>query len=638
MKITKLRIRNFRSIRSLDLDLDDTTVFIGPNNTGKTAILDTVRIALSRRWGQRGTGFTEYDVHCPAPDGDPRTLPPVAIEIVFEEPDAGAWPDDMVAALEDIMTIGANKRNEVTLRLGCAWSVEAETFEPSWEFLDAAGNPLSGKAQRATNLSGFFGYLPLFWLGALRDAADEFSPRSQHWGRLLRSVRIPDELEAEVKGILDALDVRLLAADARLGQIADTIGQATNVAEGDTPGSAQLRMLPMNMWDLLSRAGVVLRNENIRPWLPLAHHGQGLQSLSVIFLFEAAVAQQLSENERIGMEPIFAIEEPEAHLHPQAARMLWERISALPGQKLVTTHSPYFVQHVPLHNLRIVRLREGCTEISFISRRVVSTLPWTAEVAVLATGAAPMLERDPETNHVASKAWVPQVIADRLAHCWNEDTQAAAMRAEVMELRHACRTLVSADDETELAIMGRRIRGEIFFARRWILVEGQSEYLLLHALGRAMDWLLDQHGVAVIDFQNNGNAGIYPALADALGIPWHMITDGDAESEKFKEQILKRGFTEADIAGRFTTLPSPNNLEDQIFSDGHEGLLRNILADMGSVNAKTCPLDEFRGRLKNSKLAYMAALAREIVADPALAARMPTPFVKLVQALKDGTI
>jgi AAA15 family ATPase/GTPase len=63
MRMTSLRIENFRSIKSLDVELGETTVFIGPNNAGKTAILDAIRIALTRRWGQRGTGFTEYDIH-----------------------------------------------------------------------------------------------------------------------------------------------------------------------------------------------------------------------------------------------------------------------------------------------------------------------------------------------------------------------------------------------------------------------------------------------------------------------------------------------------------------------------------------------------------------------------------------------
>lgn len=59
MRITRLRIENFRSIRNLDIELGDTSVFIGPNNVGKTAILDAVRLVLTRRWGQRGSGFTE---------------------------------------------------------------------------------------------------------------------------------------------------------------------------------------------------------------------------------------------------------------------------------------------------------------------------------------------------------------------------------------------------------------------------------------------------------------------------------------------------------------------------------------------------------------------------------------------------
>ena len=157
MRISRLKIENFRSIRNLDLELGDTTVFIGQNNAGKTAILDAVRIVLTRRWGQRGTGFTEHDVHRPGEQGDPRTLPPVKIELVIEEPSVGTWNADMVAALEDIMVLLPDSRNSLTLRVTCTWSDEKESFEPAWQFLDAAGQPLPER-RRATNLTGFFGY------------------------------------------------------------------------------------------------------------------------------------------------------------------------------------------------------------------------------------------------------------------------------------------------------------------------------------------------------------------------------------------------------------------------------------------------------------------------------------------------
>ena len=640
MRITRLKIRNFRSIRSLDVELGETTVLIGQNNAGKTAILDAARIVLTRRWGQRGTGFTENDVHRPDEDGDPKTLPPVTIEIVIEESAMGAWDADMVAALEDILALLADGRNALILRVTCAWSDEKDAFDPVWEFLDNVGNSMTGKAQRATNLTGFFGYMPLFWLGALRDAANEFTPRSGHWGHLLRSVRIPDELEVEALKILSDLDARIIAADPKLATIAEWIGQATRIAIGEGPGAAKVNTLPLTIEDMLQRAGLILRNENLRPWLPLGHHGQGLQSLAVIFLFQAAVLQQLAESERPGVEAVFAIEEPEAHLHPQAARTLWERVQALSGQKIMTTHSPYFVQHIPLRDLRLVKLRGGCTEVAAIPHQLVSELPWTAAHDGLVKGASAgkVFAKDSATGRVAAVRWFDDKLQTALTNCYKNDTDATTKADVVARFRNECRILPSPEDEDELSFHGRRVRGEIFFARRWILVEGVTEYLLIHALSRSLSWPLDEHGVSVIDFQQGGNAGIYPALATGFGIPWHMLVDGDSESERFRQQVLDRGFQEADIAGRFITLPDQHDLEDQLLADGHEQMLRELISATGIKTAMTCSLDEFTKQLKNRKTGYMSALALRVAADAALAAKMPKPFVDLVVGLRDGTV
>lgn len=639
MQISHISIRNFRSIRSLDLPLGTNTVFLGPNNAGKTAILDAVRIVLTRRWGQRGTGFTEHDIHRPDEQGDPKTLPPVTIEIRIEEPAAAQWDPDMVAALEDIMAILPGGRNAIILRVTCAWSEEKEAFDPAWEFLDSAGNPMTGKAKRATNLTGFFGYMPLYWLGALRDSADEFGPRSNYWGRLLKGVRIPKDLETDAMQILKDLDAKIVAADPKLAEIAELIGQATHVAIGEGSGAARLNTLPLGIEDMLQRTGIVLRNESLRPWLPLSHHGQGLQSLAVIFLFQAAVLQQLLESDRPGVEAIFSIEEPEAHLHPQAARTLWERVHALPGQKLMTTHSPYFVQHVPLRDLRIVRLKGGCTHVSMLPESIVTDIPWnTAMDGLVKSSAGTIFKKDPETGNISIQSWFSKEVGDRWGNCFKNDSARAARMKDIERLRRQCRILPSAEDEEELQFHGRRVRGEIFFARRWILVEGVTEYLLLHALGKAWNWPLDTHGIAVIDFQQSGNAGIYPALADAFEIPWNMITDGDNESTKFRQQMLNRGFEDADLDGRVVTLTPPNGLEEQLISDGHEKLLRDILAGISGNSALTCSTDEFLKRLKNRKTGYMGTLAPRIAADPKLAASMPEPFVTLVTKLREGKI
>jgi putative ATP-dependent endonuclease of the OLD family len=322
MRITRLRIENFRSIKHLEMELGNTTVFIGQNNSGKTAILYAVRIALTRRWGQRGTGFTEYDVHLASDTDDPKASPGVAIELRAEEVTPGEWPAELQQGLDEIVQADPSTgRSFVSLRVTCAWNGTTESFEPAWTFLNAARAPLIGQSARRTNLERFWQYLPVFYLGALRDADDEFSSRSQFWGRLLRAMKIPTALESEVKRLLDLLNRKLLNADPRLAQIAQTLTGATRVAARDRDGSVDLRLMPLKSWDILSKAEIILRNEPDWPWLPLQRHGQGVQSLSVIFLFQAFVQHLLAELYEPDSTPVLALEEPETHLHPQAARI-----------------------------------------------------------------------------------------------------------------------------------------------------------------------------------------------------------------------------------------------------------------------------------------------------------------------------
>ncbi len=92
--LTSVRIKNFRGIRDLTVKFDETTVFIGENSVGKTSILEAVRLALSRRWGQRGTGFAEYDFYTDHKAPDPKRGEGISIDLDFVEPEPGKWPEE----------------------------------------------------------------------------------------------------------------------------------------------------------------------------------------------------------------------------------------------------------------------------------------------------------------------------------------------------------------------------------------------------------------------------------------------------------------------------------------------------------------------------------------------------------------
>ena len=634
MRITSLRIENFRSIKALNVQLGDTTVFIGPNNSGKTAILDAVRIALTRRWGQRGTGFTEYDIHLATQNDDPKTSNPVSIELRTEERVPDEWPDPVQQALDQIVqTDPITGKSSITLHAGWGWNAAQEEFEADWAFLNAARQPLFGGATRRLNLERFWEFLPVFYLGALRDAEDEFSARSQFWGRLLKAMKIPPALEARVQKVLDRLNARLLRADPRLAQVAATLSGVTKVAARDRAGSVDLRLVPLKSWDLLSKAEIILRNEPDWPWLPLHRHGQGVQSLSVIFLFQAFVDHLLAELYEPESVPVLALEEPETHLHPQAARTLWAHVSVLPGQKIITTHSPYFVQHVPFRDLRLVRLTAAGTEISWLPPDFSATVPHVPDLDGVVAASGGLLLYDRPTQTLTVLGTLPEHLYRDLLTAYGTHPDRAVIHGVLRDLKDRSLLFMSDEELFALETFARRIRGEIFFARRWLIVEGQAEYLIVHALGRAVGYDLDEHGVSVIDAMNNGHPATFAALARALSIPWLAVLDGDQAGQQYVQAITDRQFAPAFVAQRCRTLAA-GHLEQQLLADGLEPDLRAILQELGQADAQAIDRPTLEARLKNCKIDVAAKLAERIAADPTLAPRMLQRFRDAIGELR----
>jgi putative ATP-dependent endonuclease of OLD family len=634
LQIKRVTISNFRSIRHAEIELGSTTILIGPNNAGKTAILEAIRIALTRRWGQRGTGFTEYDVHLCAARTDPKVGDPVTIEIEMQEAAPNEWPEELHETLADIIQLNPlTAQASIILRVSCAWDEGEESYVPKWEFLNVDRNPLTGKGARATNFQEFFSFLPVFYLDALRDAADEFAARSQFWGRLLRTVQIPDNLEQKSVRIFNLLNAKLLAADPLLGNLATSLSDISRVATTGTPGQANLRALPLNTWDLLSKAEVIYQTDAAKPWLPLMRHGQGVQSLSVMFLFRSFVEFLLADLYRAESTPVLALEEPETHLHPQASRTLFRHIEALPGQKIVSTHSPYFLQHVPFRDLRVVRAGPDGTSIRSLPREFRCRIPHIPELDPIVAGSGGLLEYDSGLSELVIKGVLPTATYNALLVPYHGRADTADIHAKLRASRDASLEYIPDEELTKLETFARRIRGEIFFANKWLLVEGQSEYHITHGMAKAMGYDFDEHGISVIDFQNNGNPECFAALGRALSYPWVMVVDGDQKGNQFLASVAARGFTPQQMAQLAKQLPN-GTLEQQLVADGLQPELKAILASFGVPGAATLSDADLVAALKADKCGYAAELGAQCAASVALTQRMPQPLREAIETLR----
>ena len=82
--------------------------------------------------------------------------------------------------------------------------------------------------------------------------------------------------------------------------------------------------------------------------------GMGTRSWSSLLTFKAFIKHnaELAQKENEPFFPIIAIEEPESHLHPNAQKKLYRQMYEMPGQKIISTHSPYVASSASIENLR----------------------------------------------------------------------------------------------------------------------------------------------------------------------------------------------------------------------------------------------------------------------------------------------
>ena len=96
MKISRLKIRNFRGIKSADLLFPDHVVFIGDNKNGKSTIIEAIDLVLGPDRLSRRPPIDEHDFYIG------KYLPGDASNESVEEPAELAEAGDSEAAADEV--------------------------------------------------------------------------------------------------------------------------------------------------------------------------------------------------------------------------------------------------------------------------------------------------------------------------------------------------------------------------------------------------------------------------------------------------------------------------------------------------------------------------------------------------------
>ncbi|MGC1121344.1 MAG: AAA family ATPase [Candidatus Methanofastidiosia archaeon] len=325
MKIRRIQVRNFRNLRDIEIFPSNTTVIIGENCTGKSNLIYALRLLLDPDAKRLELEISEDDINDFALSVGETSFS-ITVEIgdlqKHQELEAVFMPRIARDGEETYVTIeGKYEKDEEG-----AYNFRTQILSPEGRRND----PIEFKSQMRH-------YIPLYYLGAVRDAEKEMRATGRgSLSRILGDISLEDVEDEIIKNIRNANEA--LGQNQDINKLVEAIGNLLSPHIPGGEGEISIAVATEDPVQLVKGLRLSLRRRSDLRAYEMYRHGTGLQNLVLIAMFR----HQVSADERIC--PILAIEEPEAHLHPQAQSCLFEDLKKIKGPVLLTTHSSAIVE------------------------------------------------------------------------------------------------------------------------------------------------------------------------------------------------------------------------------------------------------------------------------------------------------
>jgi predicted ATP-dependent endonuclease of OLD family len=399
MRIKSVRIKNFRCLEDVRVDMEALTSFVGPNGAGKSTVLRALD------WFFNGeTRLADEDVYSGAAD-DRR----ISVEVNFTDltvadrealgptyapPDSTiftAWriwddgSDKMTArarsfpAFEEIRNAGAAKDKKAL------WDALISSGEapglPKWTKLGAADqamtlwesdNPdrLEETESGVTHLFGFNGQNKLAGLfdyvlvtADLRASEESVEGKKTIIGRILERAINRDGANAAFEALAREVSEKQAAInEEHLGQQLKDLADALTAEVSAFAAGRGVRLHPRTPDVRPSPASISVAISDALSETSVDRQGHGFQRALLISSLKLLAARGAQDND--GSVICLAIEEPELFQHPTQARVFSKVLRDLSDdpkgglQVMYATHSPYFVDPRFFDQVRRVTRRQ----------------------------------------------------------------------------------------------------------------------------------------------------------------------------------------------------------------------------------------------------------------------------------------
>lgn len=454
MKITGIRIENYRSIKALEFKPKQLCAMVGENNVGKSNIFSALNFVLGPTYPTE-RGLTKDNFYL----RDDRKKIKIEIDLEITKT---TIPENIVISFSW----------DTSARGGARYSLR---------MLKKGSPPYINDEQRQQ--------YAIVHLGADRKITENMP--SNRWtllGRLLLDINEEfksdpvrnNNFEAEMKRIRDDI---LFNIDSFRDLVA-TVKSESASQLNKSPDDFEVDFQLYDPWHFYKTIQIIVKEivkqGQDKMGFQALQMGMGVQSSLTIALLRAYAKIKKSD------KAVIAIEEPEIFLHPQAQRhfykLLREIAYPLSGegiQIIYCTHSPLFVD--------VEYLDEVC-----LARKT--------------------MDAEGETNTTVVHLNIQDFVDD-------------------LKVRRGIdATLDSIREHYRNAFNPKRNEG--FFAKKVIIVEGDTEEYAIPIYADALDYNFDSNGISIIGAGGKNELDRLFRVFNEFTIPTYIVFDGDLGKDK----------------------------------------------------------------------------------------------------------
>lgn len=323
MKITRVQIKNWRSIRLVDFWPEDICILVGANNAGKTNIMSAINFLLGERFPMAGN-LQDSDYY----SRDSRNE--IHIRLTLDHPEVSRI--DFDTSLPDYH-FNAHDRHDRPIRP--FRNVHRE--EVAFAYVDAARNY---ERQFSTSRWSIFGQAMRHLHQTLKDSGDQLAQLRVALDTA-HGLMQTEQYKSFEKELKDAFTAQLKTARY------DVSFEFRSLEETN---------LYRSLYPTLVERGVARSPLEV---------GSGVRNVLVLALFQAFAKSFRGD-------AVLGIEEPELYLHPHAQRSLmrqFEELAEAGNQIFISTHSSNFLDVARSDRIVLVERCEDeddevCTQVT----------------------------------------------------------------------------------------------------------------------------------------------------------------------------------------------------------------------------------------------------------------------------------